>query len=278
MKKPRSSGRHQGAAALVVVGLCLAAPAAARAQAAECPNPPPESVKERRSVAKEWFSRAETFEATGDDVAAVNAYSCSFEMVPHPSTAYNLARAAERANDLPLAITANRDYLTLKPDAPDRTEIEARIISLEGRLVAGTASPPTTAPPRPPPPPARAASLTARESPPPRFSLADRMSIPEWIIAGVGTASLVAGVVFNVGARVQMSDCRELARGGDIVGARAACDRAVPLAYTSYVLLGAAAAATIADVVLIWTNRARHTSMTVVPLPGGGALAAGGRF
>src|SRR5438552_3585563 len=50
----------------------------------------------------------------------------------------------------------------------------------------------------------------------------------EWVIAGVGAASLVSAVIFNVGARAAMSDCRRLADNNNIVGARSACDRARP--------------------------------------------------
>ena len=106
----------------LLVSLLLALAPAARA--AECPATPPAALKDRRTLAKEWFSRAETEELGGDDKAAVKAYSCSFAMLPHPSTAYNLARAAERSGDQTLALSALRDYLTLKPTAADRPEIE----------------------------------------------------------------------------------------------------------------------------------------------------------
>ena len=82
------------------------------------------------------------------------------------------------------------------------------------------------------------------------------MGTTEWVIAGVGAAALVSGVVFNIGARSQMSDCRSMARANNIVGARDACDRASPFAYTSYALLGGTAAAAIADAILIWTKPA----------------------
>jgi hypothetical protein len=104
------------------------------------------------------------------------------------------------------------------------------------------------------------------------------METTEWVVAGVGAAALVSGVVFNIGARAQMSNCRDMARANNIVGARDACDRASPFAYTSYVLFGAAAAAAVADVVLLWTKPERRTSLGMVPVRGGAALTAQGRF
>jgi hypothetical protein len=85
-------------------------------------------------------------------------------------------------------------------------------------------------------------------------------------------------VVFNIGARTQMADCRSMALAQNISGARDACNRATPFAYTSYVLLGTAAAAAIADVVLLWIKPTATTSLALVPLPGGAAMTASAGF
>jgi hypothetical protein len=264
--------------------LILAAAAPGMVRAADCPTTPPASLKDRRTMAKEWFTRAETEELGGDDKAAVKAYSCSFAMLPHPSTAYNLARAAERAGDLTVALSAHRDYLTLKPTASDRPEIEERIRVLEGKVSAG---------PSPAPSPEPAATPAVQEPapvpvavPPPRRRLRppveptheSRMGTTEWVIAGVGAAALVAGVVFNVGARSAMSDCRELARGNNISGARDACDRAKPFAYLSYGLFAAAGAAAVVDLTLVLGKHPPVETVGMVVVPGGAALSASGRF
>jgi hypothetical protein len=271
---------------LVVVAVSLAA-GPALAQSAECP-PQPAQLKDRRTLAKDWFTRAETEELGGDYAAAVKAYSCSFTMLPHPSTAYNLARAAERAGDLKLAISAHRDYLTLKPTASDRPETEERIKGLEEKLAAqqqaATPPPPTPAvitapepaPPVPPPAPLPPRRKVRQVEPEPEE--VSRMGTTEWVIAGVGAAALVAGVVFNMGARSAMEDCRELARGNNIGPAREACDRAKPFAYLSYGLFGAAAAAAVVDLTLVLGKRSSVESVSMIPVPGGAALSASGRF
>lgn len=253
------------------------------AGAADCPNPPA-SLKDRRALAKEWFTRAETEELGADHAAATRAYACSFTMLPHPSTAYNLARAAERAGDLKLAISAHRDYLTLKPTASDRPETEERIKSLEEKVALGQGTPtPAATPaviaepePRPaPPPPQPPRRKPRRDEPEPQET---GMGTTEWIIAGVGAAALVAGIVFNVGARSAMSDCRELAGGNNIGAARAACDRAKPYAYLSYGLFGAAGAAAILDLTLVLSKRPAVERVGVVLVPGGATVSAGGTF
>jgi hypothetical protein len=268
----------------------LLAALAATARAAECPATPPAALKDRRALAKEWFSRAETEELGGDDKAAVKAYSCSFAMLPHPSTAYNLARAAERAGDQTLALSALRDYLTLKPTATDRPEIEERIRVLEGKASAPPPPPaPSPAPaPAPSPPPTATAMPTPTAAPdePPRRRArpADephresRMGTTEWIIAGAGAAALVAGVVFNVGARSAMDDCRSLASTHNLPGARDACDKAKRFAYLSYGLFGAAGAAAIVDVTLVLGKHQPVETVGLLMVPGGAVASATGRF
>jgi hypothetical protein len=243
------------------------------AVAAECPSSPPE--RERRELARDWFRRAEANAAAGDDAAAIKAYSCSFEMIPHPSTAYHLARAAERTGDMQLALTAHGDYLTLKPDAPDRSEVEARIITIQGRIAAGTVGLPLPALSTAPAPPPFAPADESRGH---GLDLGRRMGTTEWFVAGVGAATLVSGVVFNIGARAQMRECRNMALVHNIMGARDACNRAAPFAYVSYALIGTAVGAAVAEVILLWSKPTPATSLALVPLPGGAAVTASAGF
>ena len=87
------------------------------ARAETCPDVPDDEVALRRSIAKEWFAKAEEAEATGDKQAAVRRYACSLGLAPHPSTAYNLGTVAEKSGDLSMALDGFRSYLKLAPDA-----------------------------------------------------------------------------------------------------------------------------------------------------------------
>ena len=131
----------------VLFAALLLAPVTVRA--AECPESSPEDPQERRSLAKEWFSRAEAAENIGDDVEATRAYACSYKMVAHPFTAFNLARVAERAGDTDLSLKMYKAYLALKPDATDKEDVKNRIKALEDRIAAAQEAPPTE--PTPPP-------------------------------------------------------------------------------------------------------------------------------
>src|SRR4051812_35514278 len=93
---------------LAVVAGVLAWGALATARAETCPDVPDDEVALRRSMAKEWFAKAEESEAAGDKQAAVRRYACSLNLAPHPSTAYNLGTVAEKSGDLSMAVDGFR--------------------------------------------------------------------------------------------------------------------------------------------------------------------------
>lgn len=260
---------------------------AALAQTGVCPDTPPDDPIARRAAARTWFSRAEAAENAGKDAAAIYAYVCSMKIIPHASTAYNLARAAEKGGDLGLAVSSYRRYLALEPDARDKAEVLAQVQSLEARLAAAGREPlvPSASgaagaaiapsPVQPPPasaiatgdaPPAPAAPDRPSDSP-------SRMGVLEWTIAGAGVAALAGGVMLNLLARSEMNECRNLARSGDLVTARQRCDAAKPAAYASYALFGTALAAAAVDVLLLWRKPRALESVSISLLPGGATLS-----
>src|SRR5450759_587307 len=115
--------------------ILLFGPGAARA--ADCPEASPEDAQERRKLAKEWFSTAEAAENGGNDVEATRSYACSYKMVAHPFTAFNLARVADRSGDGELALKMYKAYLALKPDAKDKDEVKGKIKALEDKMASG---------------------------------------------------------------------------------------------------------------------------------------------
>jgi hypothetical protein len=261
--------------------------------AADCPARPPEAVNARRSLAKEWFARAEAAEANGNDQLAVKAYRCSWKMVDHAFTAYNLAHAAERVGDPELALTAFRDYLERKRGTRDRWKVVEAIKSLETRLaLAGAeaslptvaaalpATPAGGAPAQAPPSAQVPLPLAVHDSSPAPAGRATRepVSTAVWIVAGGGAAALTAGVLFNVGARRSARQCVSLADERDRLAAVYSCDRAKQLAYVSYGLFAVAGAAAAVDLVLVF-GRPRAVGGIALSLDlAGPAIAASGRF
>ncbi len=176
--------------------------------------------------------------------------------------------------------------------------MKARIKAIEDKLAAAQPTEdqaPTAAAAQPTEPPAEAV-VPPTEPPPPPTTVTRRPSAPEsegppsrlleWVVGSVAGATLVAGIAFNLTARSKMSTCQADADKNLLKSANDACESAAPLAYTSYAMFGIAAAGVVTEALLLIL---RHTSagssagedeaaLNVVPLPGGAALAAHGRF
>ena len=286
-------------------GLVLLVPATVWAQAPnDCPTEIPAASAQRRALAKDWFSRAEAAEAASDPIGAVKAYQCSLRLVPHAFTAFNLGRLAERTGDLELAVESFNTYLKLSPEAQDKTDIEAKLASLNERIRSLR----TEQLPLPPPGTATAPPVTepVASSPLPDLSPSDPGSRPGadatavadqpgerptitpvmWAIGGVGVAALAGGVFLNLAASSKMDRCNDLATMNP-TAALEQCDAAKPRAYGSYALFGVAAAAAAADVVLFVLGQqqsqesqtaARLRSVSIAPTSGGAVVGGHFRF
>jgi hypothetical protein len=272
------------AAVLVVVWGQVSA-----AHAETCPEVPDDEVALRRSMAKEWFAKAEESEAAGDRQGAVRRYACSLNLAPHPSTAYNLGTVAEKSGDLSMALDGFRTYLKLATEATDRPAIEARIVALEAKISelrkiapkphpGDLATATTTPAPQPTAPP----PAVTRTTPPPSDEGSPARKVVAWTFMGGAVATLASGIVFNMLARSKMDQCYSQF-DARTPGALDRCKEAKPLAYTSYALFGATAAlGATGALLLLWspdnTAAAEGTSISLVPTAGGAALLATGRF
>jgi len=245
---------------------------------------------------------AETAENGGNDAEATRSYACSYKMVAHPFTAYNLGRVSERSGDNELALKMFKAYLTLKPDAQDKEDVKNKIKALEEKIASGTAivSPEdangeaggdkTAVPPQeelaPPPEPKPAPIVRKPVEPEPEPETSSH--VVEWVVGGASAAALVVGVGLNLAARSKMSACQADASKDPALLATAnnECNSARPLAYTSYALFGVAAVGAAVDAVLIIlhhkggdSSSGDDSSVGFMLLPGGGGgLTARGRF
>ncbi len=316
MKHTSLAHRLSGPFAACLFAFLLLGPSLVRA--AECPASSPEDPQERRRLAKDWFNAAQQSEDSGDYAEATRAYACSYKMVAHPNTAFNLGRVAERSGDNDLALKMFKAYLTLKPDAADKDEVKARVKALEEKMAAAESAPPASAPVTGTEntPPAAAdnsaegpgdAVAPPPETPPPAPPTVARQPEPEpeappsrkleWVIGGASAAVLLGGVVFNLAARSKMSNCQNDAAVTDghqnptrLGTASDECNAARPLAYTSYVMFGVAAAGAVTDALLLILRGSSSSGSSsgptddtpppvgLLPLQGGGGLVARGRF
>lgn len=272
---------------------------AALAAAEECPDKVPESSNERRTIARDFFAKADASEKSGDDVAAVKAYQCSLRMVPHPNTAYNLAELAARTGDLELAVESYGTYLKLKPDAPDKAEVDEKLKKLEARIAEARAAAPVpkAEPANEKPEPNPAATPATEEAPRPAHAKATRAASENppdegegqgrglrtagWVIAASGVVMAGVGLAMNIAARGNMDDCRKFAKAGQLDSARSACDSAKPKAYTSYALLGVSPLAIAAGLYMALSSgktAEEDTTVAIVPYQDGAAVSARWRF
>jgi hypothetical protein len=258
------------------------------ARAETCPDVPDDEVALRRSMAKEWFAKAEEAEAGGDRQAAIRRYACSLNLAPHPSTAYNLGTVAEKSGDLSMALDGFRTYLKLAPEATDRPSIEARIVALEAKIseLRKEIAPKPPADAQPPPVPAVAPPSPPAVPPPPPVDpgvgLRARRTAG-WITGGGAVVVLGAGVALNLMARSKMSTCFSQWKAMT-PGALDRCDEAKPLAYGSYTLFGIGAAAAGVSAVLLLSGgepaaeETPEVALAPAVLPGGAGLVASGHF
>lgn len=92
------------------------------------------------SDASAEFRRCAVLFGTERFPEAAECFTHAYELGGDPSMLYNLARARERAGQSEGAIEAYRGYLSARPEAPERAEVEASLAALEA------ARPPTIEP------------------------------------------------------------------------------------------------------------------------------------
>jgi hypothetical protein len=287
--------RLRSVAAVASLAFAALASGATPARAESCPDIPQEEASLRRSMAREWFAKAEEAETSGDKPAAVRAYACSLNLTPHPSTAYNLGTVAEKSGDWSMAIEGFRAYLTLSPEAPDRPTIEARVAALEVRLTElrkelaakeGQASPPAPAPLPTAPPPAPASSVVATPAPPSTTDGAHTRHVVGWITLVTAASTAGAGVALNLMARSKVDQCYRQWSASGLPSALDLCDDAKPFAYGSYALFGVGGALGATGLLLLlWPSGDGATEsslpeaqVSLTPTAGGATAFVSGRF
>lgn len=176
--------RRTSALALVLAFFALAGAARAEAQCPEALTP-----DQAVSFAREVFERGEQSFIEGDFEMAVSAFRCSYDLVPHPNTYFNLAESLEEAGDLREALARYRDYLERYPSTDGYDDVVSRIERLEPLVAA--------LPPEEPPPseePVQRAPSTEDE--PPARERGRPLRIAGYVSLGLGLAVAVSGGVF----------------------------------------------------------------------------------
>src|SRR5262245_31730041 len=102
---------------LLAIGVLLAAAATAHA--------------DDRATAREHFQKGSKAFALGSYDEAVAEYSAAYRLRDDPALLYNIAQAHRLGGHAAEALRSYKMYLTLMPRAPNREEVEAKVIELQ---------------------------------------------------------------------------------------------------------------------------------------------------
>ncbi len=107
---------------LVVAALMLLS---LSAHAADAP------IDNQQKEARQHYERGMTHYQLGEFNKAVEEFKQAYALQPAPGLLFNLAQASRLGKQYERAIYFYRTYLRVNPDAPNRTDVEARIAELE---------------------------------------------------------------------------------------------------------------------------------------------------
>ena len=217
-------------ATLVAAALAYAAPAAAQT---------PTQADEEAAKAHYLAGSAYYDQANYSD--AVKEFNEAHRLSKRADLLYNISVCYERLGRWDDAIGSLQQYLTERPDAPDRAVIESRIANFQQRRDAEKAQ--LQAPPPPPPPVKPTVSAPVR-----------RRHVTSLIVGGIGAGLLVAAIGTGATAQLTYDDlnnkCPNSVCNGRDQQLRDEATLGKGLAISTDVLLGVGGAAVITGVIL----------------------------
>jgi hypothetical protein len=172
-----------------------------------------------RALAREHYQKGSKAFALGAYDEAVAEYSAAYRLRDDPALLYNLAQTHRLANHAPEALRFYKMYLTLQPQAANRSEVEGKIAELqkliEQQKKTATAMPPDSvkAPAETSPPePERRPETALQLRPHPQMPTVAPVRVVDQYpgrtkkiagigVAAVGVAALVCGIALSVVAR-----------------------------------------------------------------------------
>jgi hypothetical protein len=233
----------------------------------------------------------------GEFPQAIDEFKIAYAASRAPGLLFNMAQASRLSKQYDQALFFYRSYLRARPDAPNRADVEARIIEVDALARQHPLEPPpqpTSVPPPPsppqaiepppqptpalPPPTVAAPSLPLVVAPTPtllpRPRDGKRERIAGLVTGGVGLVALGLGIYFGT----QTLDVQD--RLSRVVNSMGTWDSTAQSLYSSghddaiaattlYVAGGVAVAAGAALYVWGWRRDVKARRFAVAPLPGG---------
>lgn len=224
---------------LLLAAIWAASLAFAATAAAQTPTQADEDA------AKAHFLAGSAYYEQANYQDAVKEFNEAHRLAQRPDLLYNISVCYERLSRWDEAIASLRQYLSERPDAPDRAVIESRIKNFEDRRTAEQHKATAVATP---PPSANGPGLVA--TPPPLRT----RHVVSFVVGGVGVGLLLAAIGTGVAAQLGYDDLNNkcpnkiCASGNQTLRDEQSSGKA--LALSTDVLIGVGAAAVVAGTIL----------------------------
>jgi tetratricopeptide (TPR) repeat protein len=244
-------------AAIWAASLAFAAPAAAQSS-------PTQADEE---AAKAHFLAGSAYYEQANYTDAVKEFNEAHRLSQRPDLLYNISVCYERLSRWDEAIASLRQYLTERPEAPDRAVIESRIKNFEDRHAAEQRKPAQATAQAPP------SSAPMVTTPPSRTR-----HVVSFVVGGIGAGLLLAAIGTGVAAQLAYDDLNKKCpnkvcdTGNQTLRDEQSSGKALALA--TDVLIGVGAAAVVAGTVMfiLESRRPQQAHARLVPSNNGLAV------
>lgn len=248
-------------AVLFTAIFAYAVPAAAQSPSPAVPPAAPAAPTQAdEDAAKAHFLAGSAYYEQANYTDAVKEFNEAHRLSHRPDLLYNISVCYERLGRWDDAIASLQQYLSERPDAPDRAVIESRIGNYQQRREQDKARLAA------PPPPVNA--------PPPVVAPTRPRHVASWIVGGIGAGLLVAALGTGATAHVTYADLDTKCGGTTCPNTQTLRDEASfgrALTISTDVLLAVGGATLITGVILFIVEarkpRAPHAQLS--PSPGG---------
>jgi len=210
---------------LAIALMLVATTTNAFAQPAPPPPPQPQASPDdqKKVEAKAQYEKGLSHYNLGEFDLAIAAFRKSYEISQAPGLLFNIAQSFRLKKDYEQAIYFYTTYLRLKPDAPNRADVEARLQEMQ-EAIEEQKKQPTKAPIGTIPPeggtvtttttttvatPTGATTTTDKGSPE-DAAKAQSLITAGYVTGGAGAALVVTGVIFGTMARSAEKDLNNL--------------------------------------------------------------------
>jgi len=221
--------RYPSFALGVAVAIVLASPAQAQTDA-------------QKQEAKEHYEKGRKLYDVGRYGDAIEEYQKVYLLTDDPNMLFNIGQCYRLSDHPEEAVRFYRSYLRRAPSAPNRADVETKILALDKiveehkRTGASTTPPASTGPtaepppmgtaPPPPPPPAPEASVAPPPvtAQPPSVAVAPEPAPPPsragrvtgYVLLGTGGALVLASIVSGSVAAKKAKDLGDLSKNGGV--------------------------------------------------------------